>query len=62
MRKIRYIVFARMPPEDVDLIKTICRARGEDLSDFVRRALYRELGRLSYLDTEKMKALGIKNE
>ena len=52
-------VFARMPEQDVELLKRVCKARGEDLSDFVRRAVYRELGSLSFLSSEQKKALGI---
>jgi uncharacterized protein (DUF1778 family) len=36
---VKPIVFARMDQDLVDLIKKICRLRGEDLSDFVRRAV-----------------------
>ena len=53
------IVFARMPKEQVELIKGVSKARGEDLSDFVRRAVKRELARLSYLSKDEEKALGI---
>ncbi|MHA2323765.1 MAG: hypothetical protein ACXACB_00065 [Promethearchaeota archaeon] len=53
------IVFARMPKHDVELLKKVSKARGEDLSDFVRRAIYRELGNLSFLSDEQKKALGI---
>jgi len=53
------IVFARMRKEDVELIKRVCKARGEDLSDFVRRAVRKELARLSFLSPEEKKALGI---
>ena len=52
------VVFARMPRQDVELLKKICKARGEDLSDFVRRAIKTELARLSYLSKEEKKALG----
>lgn len=55
----KHIVFARMSKEDVELIKRICKARGEDLSDFVRRSVRRELARLSFLSTEEKKALEI---
>jgi len=48
-----------MRPEDVKLLRNICRARGEDLSDFVRRAVRKELARLSFLTIEEKKALGI---
>ncbi|RLI11508.1 hypothetical protein DRO35_04905 [Candidatus Bathyarchaeota archaeon] len=52
-------VGVRMRPEDVKLLRNICRARGEDLSDFVRRAVRKELARLSFLTIEEKKALGI---
>lgn len=54
------IVFARMPKEDVELLKKVCKARGEDLSDFVRRSVKKELARLSFLTAEEKKALGFK--
>lgn len=50
-------IFARMPKEEIELIKKIAKARGEDLSDFVRRAVYRELARLNFLSQEQKKAL-----
>jgi len=53
------IVFARMPKEDVELLKKISKARGEDLSSFVRRAIYKELDCLSFLSKEQKKALGL---
>lgn len=56
---IKPMIFARMPQDDIKLIKKICMNRGEDLSDFVRRSVYKELASLSYLDDEKKKALGI---
>jgi len=57
---LKQVVFARMSEKDVELVKRICNARGEDLSDFVRRAIRTELGRLSYLSEDEKKALGIK--
>lgn len=48
-----------MKKEDVELLKRICEARGEDLSDFVRRAIYKELASLSFLSEEQKKALGM---
>ncbi len=53
------VVFARMSIEDVQLLKKICKARGENLSNFVRRAIKAELARLSYLTEDERKALGI---
>jgi uncharacterized protein (DUF1778 family) len=52
----------RLPSDDVLLVKRICRSRGEDLSDFVRRAIRTEMAKLSFLKPEYRKALGIKNE
>ena len=52
----------RLPGKDVLLLKRICRSRGEDLSDFVRRAIRSEMARLSFLKPLDKKALGIKTE
>lgn len=54
------VIFARMSPQDIELIKKVSKARGEDLSDFVRRSIYKELANLSFLSDEQKKALGIK--
>lgn len=48
----------RMAENDVELIKRICEARGENLSNFIRRTIKMELARLSYLSNEEKKALG----
>jgi len=53
------VVFARMPKEEIELVKKVAKARGEDLSDFVRRAVKMELARLSFLSNAEKKALGI---
>jgi len=55
------VIFARMPKQHVELIKKVTKARGEDLSDFVRRAIYKELAHLSFLPEDQKKALGIKS-
>jgi len=52
------IIFARVPPEDLEILRRVCQARGETLSSFVRRAVRRELARLSFLTPEEKKALG----
>ncbi len=49
----------RMPTDRVHLVKEAAKARGEDFSDFVRRSVYRELARLSYLSPADKKALGM---
>ena len=56
------VIFARVEQSDLDLLKQICKCRGEDISDFVRRAVRMELARLSYLSNEEMKALGFRGE
>jgi len=53
------VVFARMPKEEIELVKKVAKARGEDLSDFVRRAIKMELARLSFLSNAEKKALGL---
>jgi hypothetical protein len=45
-----------------ELLMNVCKARGENISSFVRRAIKRELGRLSYLSQEEKKALGFGSE
>ncbi len=52
----------RLPQEDKPLLEKVCKARGEDVSDFVRRSIRKELASLSYLSSEEKKALGIKTE
>jgi uncharacterized protein (DUF1778 family) len=52
-------ITVRILVEDRELLNRVCRARGEDLSDFVRRALRKELASLSFLPEEDKKALGV---
>lgn len=54
------IVFARMRKEDILLLRKVCQARGENISNFVRRSVKMELARLSFLSDEEKKALGFK--
>ena len=58
-RHLTKTVFARMSEQDIALIKMICTSRREDLSNFVRRAIYKELARMSYLSKAEKKALEI---
>jgi hypothetical protein len=50
----------RLPRGDALLVKKVCKARGEDVSDFVRRAVRTELARLSFLKPFEKKVLGVK--
>ncbi|MCD6477190.1 MAG: hypothetical protein J7K26_03485 [Candidatus Aenigmarchaeota archaeon] len=52
----------RFPVKDIELLQKVCKSRGEDMSDFVRRATRKALAELSYLSDEDKKALGVKNE
>lgn len=54
------IIGVRIPVEDRELLDKVCKARGEDLSDFVRRAIRKELASLSFYSEETKKALGIR--
>ena len=49
----------RVTPEDYDLLEKVSRARGEDISSFVRRAIKKELASLGFLSEQDKKALGI---
>ena len=48
---------ARFPVGDVELVWKATELRGEDVSVFLRRAVRRELSRLSLLDEESRRAL-----
>lgn len=52
----------RMSDSEIALLKKVSHARGEDVSDFVRRAIKSELARLSYLSSAEKKALGVRSE
>jgi len=48
-----------MTDDLADLLREVSKARGEDVSDFVRRAILKELAQLSFLPERQMKALGV---
>lgn len=50
----------RIEPTDRQLLQKVCKARGENMSDFARRAIKKELASLSFYDEETKKALGIR--
>jgi len=53
------VIGVRVKEEASDLVEKVCEARGEYISDFVRRAILKELAGLSFFDEESKKALGI---
>ena len=56
------VVGVRVTDELYAQLRAISNARGEDVSDFVRRAILKELASLSFLPPEQKKALGLKVE
>lgn len=50
----------RISSEDRALLEKVCKARGEDFSGFIRRAIRTELAKLSYYPDDVKKALGVK--
>lgn len=52
-------IVVRFKPDIKELARKVAKDRGEDLSDFVRRAVKTELARLSFLSDEEKKALGV---
>jgi hypothetical protein len=53
------VIGVRVTKEDRMLLDQICKARGEDISDFVRRSIRKELASLGFLSEKQKKALGI---
>ena len=52
----------RVDQKDRELLEKVCKARGEDLSDFIRRAIRKELASLSFYSDDIKKALGVKSQ
>jgi len=60
MKNLTKIVGVRITENLYSKLVTTSEARGEDVSDFVRRAILKELASLSFLSNDQKKALGIK--
>ena len=60
MKHVNKHLSVRLPLMDYRLLQDISKARGIDVSDFVRQALRSEFAKLSYLDDASKKALGVK--
>jgi predicted DNA-binding protein len=56
------VIGVRMPQEIKELLDRVSKNRGEDVSDFVRRSVLKELASLNYLSVEEKKALGVRTE
>ena len=61
MENLAKVVGVRVTRNLYSKLRTVSEARGEDVSDFVRRAILKELANLSFLPEDQKKALGIKN-
>lgn len=53
------IIGFRVTEQTKLMLDTVTAARGEDVSNFVRRAVLKELGQLGFLSENQRKALGI---
>ncbi len=49
----------RLKPEEKKLLQLISDARGEDVSSFVRRSVFKELAFLNLLPADQVRALGL---
>lgn len=49
----------RVTKQDLTLLQKICKARGEDASGFLRRAMRIEFAKLGFLSEEEKQALGL---
>jgi len=49
----------RMPKDLHDLVLRVSDNRNETMSNFIRRAMLKELASLSYLDDDQKKSLGV---
>jgi hypothetical protein len=56
---MKQLVAAWFEQEDKKLLVKVCEGRRETITDFVRRSVMAELGRLSYLPDSEKKALGV---
>jgi len=49
----------RIDPKLKELLRRVAKAREEDMTTFVKRAVKKELANLGYLSEEEKKALGV---
>ena len=57
--KVGIHVGVRLPDEDRELLFRVCDARGESVSNFLRKLVRRELASMSYYSDEVKKATGV---
>jgi metal-responsive CopG/Arc/MetJ family transcriptional regulator len=61
LNKYTKYIGVRLPEEVYNKLIEISDFRGEDVSDFVRRAILKELASLSFLNNTQKKASGMTN-
>jgi len=59
MSNLIKVVGVRITEDAYTKLKTIANARGEDISDFIRRAILKEFAALNFLSEFESKALGV---
>ena len=59
MSNLAKVIGARVSKDLYTTLTAVSKARGEDTSDFIRRAILKELASLSFLSELEKKALGI---
>jgi len=59
MSNLVKVVGVRVTEDLYSQLKAVSEARGEDVSDFIRRAVLKELASLSFLSNSQKKALGV---
>lgn len=63
MKNYQKVIGARVDKTTYELLKKVAGQRGEDISDFVRRSMLKELVELgSITDAEVLMALGIEKK
>ena len=56
---IKILIGAKITEDEALLFKGFCNARGENISSVLRRLIFTELARHSFLDENRKKALGV---
>ena len=60
MKNTNKIIAVRFSISDAKLLEEITKIRGQNVSDFVRLSVRKELARLSFLSDKEKKVLGVK--
>ncbi len=58
----KILIGAKISKDEALLFREFCTARGENISSVLRRLIFTELAKHSYLDENRKKALGVIDE